>query len=62
MEKGVRKSYPFLYSTFRGYNLHCGVVSARNRKGLEGLCRYINIALYSSTTTCKRQTEKGGWK
>ena len=40
--QGKEYKLPKLCSTFRGYNLHCGVVvSARNRKGLEGLCRYI---------------------
>ena len=33
---------PSMCATYRGYNLHAGVVvGARNRKGLEGLCRYI---------------------
>ena len=40
--QGKEYKLPKLCSTCRGYNLHCGVVvSARNRKGLEGLCRYI---------------------
>jgi hypothetical protein len=40
--QGKEYKLPKLCSTFRGYNLHCGVVvSARNRKSLEGLCRYI---------------------
>ena len=40
--KGREFKLPSMCATYRGYNLHAGVVvGARNRKGLEGLCRYI---------------------
>ena len=40
--KGREFTLPSMCATYRGYNLHAGVVvGARNRKGLEGLCRYI---------------------
>ena len=40
--KGREFKLPSMCATYRGYNLHAGVVvGARSRKGLEGLCRYI---------------------
>ena len=40
--RGKEYKLPSRCATFQGYNLHAGVViGARNRKGLEGLCRYV---------------------
>jgi len=40
--QGKEYKLPPKCATYQGYNLHAGVVAkARDRKGLEGLCRYI---------------------
>ena len=45
-------------ASFGGYNLHGGVqVSARNRKGLEALCRYIARLTYCEVLNERSQNK-----